>query len=49
MIDPFFHDSPVMKHGILIFDQDFYDKFNTFIVENPGMTAEEYADSIDFL
>lgn len=30
------------------FDQDFYHKFNTFIVENPGMTAEEYADSIDF-
>ena len=30
------------------FYDDFYTKFNLYIMENPGLTSEEYAEQIDF-
>ena len=30
------------------FDNEFYNKFNLFMIKNPGLTAKEYANMIKF-
>lgn len=30
------------------FNNDFYDKFNLFMIENPGLTVKQYANKIKF-